>query len=196
MRILAGEFKGRTLLSPPTALTTRPITAAAKKSLFDILAPRLVDAAVVDLYCGTGTMGLEALSRGAGRCVFADRDRRVLELLRRNIQTLGVQDRCTIWSGDIPHHLAGWLGQLAGPVDVAFVDPPYADARSWSWPEATASIFDPLAAHLAADGLVVLRVPANLAVPDRLGALAVRRTKRYGDMAVHLFGTAGGGAGG
>jgi 16S rRNA (guanine966-N2)-methyltransferase len=195
MRILAGEFKGRLLLSPPTALTTRPITAAAKKSLFDILAPRLVDAVVVDLYCGTGTMGLEALSRGAGQCTFADRDRRVLELLRRNIQTLGVQDRCEVWSGDIPHRLAEWLGPLAGPLDVAFVDPPYADARSWSWPAATAVIFDPLAAHLAADGLVVLRVPANLPVPEHLGALAVRRTKRYGDMAVHLFGLTAGGDG-
>ncbi len=188
MRILAGEFKGRVLLAPPTVAATRPITSAAKKSLFDILGAVLAEAeVVVDLYCGTGTLGLEALSRGARRCCFADRDRRVLQRLRRNIQTLGAQDRCTIWSGDIPVRLAGWLETLPGPVDVAFVDPPYVASRRWSWPRITDSLFDPLAARLAGGGLVVLRLPAELAVPQRLGVLGVRRLKRYGDMAVALL---------
>jgi 16S rRNA (guanine(966)-N(2))-methyltransferase RsmD len=187
MRIMAGEFKGRVLLAPPAAAATRPITSAAKKSLFDILTPVLAAAAVVDLYCGTGTLGLEALSRGAGCCGFADHDRRVLERLRRNIQTLDLQDRCTVWAGDIPAGLAGWLETLPRPIDLAFVDPPYADARRWSWPQVTDRLFAPLAGHLADGGLVVLRVPAQLPVPPRLGALAVRRTKRYGDMAVVLL---------
>jgi 16S rRNA (guanine966-N2)-methyltransferase len=191
MHILAGEFKGRTLLSPPTASASRPITAAAKKSLFDILAPRLVDVAVVDLYCGTGTLGLEALSRGARRCFFADRDRRVLDRLRRNIQSLGVQDHCTVWSGNIPVRLAGWLEAMAGPVDVAFVDPPYADARRWSWPTAEVSIFAPLATRLAEEGWVVLRVPIDLHVPQQVGVLTIRRTKTYGDMKVVLLGAGG-----
>ncbi len=189
MHILAGEFKGRTLLPPPTASASRPITAAAKKSLFDILMPYLVEAAVVDLYCGTGTLGLEALSRGAARCWFADYDRRVLERLRRNIQTLGVQDRCTVWSGDITVRLSGWLETMPGPVDVAFVDPPFADARRWSWPMMEASLFAPLAVRLARDGLVVLRVPKDLHVPQQMGALTVRRTKTYGAMKVILLGT-------
>ena len=85
MRILAGEYKGRKLLPPPGRAQTRPITGSVKKSLFDMLGVRLVDAIVVDLYCGTGTIGLEALSRGAARCYFAERDRAVLERLRRNI---------------------------------------------------------------------------------------------------------------
>jgi 16S rRNA (guanine(966)-N(2))-methyltransferase RsmD len=187
VRILAGQFKGRTLLSPPAAAATRPITSAAKKSLFDILAPVLAEAAVADLYCGTGTLGLEALSRGARRCWFADRDRRVLDRLHRNIRTLALEDRCTVWSGDVLARLAGWLATLDGPIDVAFVDPPYADARRWSWPPVVDCLFAPLAQHLAADGLVVLRTPAALEVPPRLAALAVRRTKRYGDMAVVLL---------
>lgn len=195
MRILAGEFKGRVLLSPPTVGATRPMTSAAKKSLFDILSPVLAEAAVVDLYCGTGTLGLEALSRGAGRCWFADRDRRVLGRLRRNIAALGLEDRCTIWSGDIPVRLTGWLEALPGPVDLAFVDPPYADARQWSWPHVTGAMFDPITGRLAQGGLVVLRVPAQLAVPPRLGALAVRRTKRYGDMVVVLLAAEGSGGG-
>jgi 16S rRNA (guanine966-N2)-methyltransferase len=187
MRILAGEFKGRVLLPPPSVVATRPITAAAKKSLFDILAPVLPDAAVADLYCGTGTLGLEALSRGGRRCWFADRDRRVLDRLRRNIQTLGLADRCTVWRGDVPARLAGWLEALPAPLDVAFVDPPYVDARRWSWPQAVDRLFGPLTRHLRDGGLVVLRVPAALEVPPHLGALAVRRTKRYGDMAVVLL---------
>ncbi|MCJ7543722.1 MAG: RsmD family RNA methyltransferase [Phycisphaerae bacterium] len=187
MRILAGEFKGRVLLSPPTASATRPMTSAAKKSLFDILSPVLASAAVVDLYCGTGTLGLEALSRGAERCWLADHDRRVLQRLRQNIVALGLLDRCTIWSGDVPARLAGWLEALPGPLDLAFVDPPYADTRRWSWPRVTETLFVPIARRLAQGGLVVLRVPSELAVPPRVGALTVRRTQRYGDMAVILL---------
>ena len=70
MRILAGRFKGRNLLPPSGGGQTRPITGRARKSLFDILAPHLQGALVLDLYCGTGTMGLEALSRGAAEVVF------------------------------------------------------------------------------------------------------------------------------
>ena len=92
MRILAGSLKGREVLPPP-GMNTRPITSMVKKSLFDTLAPYLQDAVVADLYCGTGTMGIEAISRGAKQCYFADRDSGALSRLRKNIQTLGLDER-------------------------------------------------------------------------------------------------------
>ncbi len=187
MRILAGTFKGRRLLSPPKGAATRPITGLARESLFGMLSPRLAGAVVADLYCGTGTIGLEALSRGAERACFAERDRGVLARLRRNVETLGVGERCRIWAGNIERRLPVWLAGLEGSLDVAFVDPPYADVDRWSWDRVTEAIFTPLAGALAADGIVALRVPARTDLPGRLGALAVERLKRYGDMRVALL---------
>lgn len=184
MHILAGEYKGRKLLSPPTGGPTRPMTGRVKKSLFDTLAPHLPEAVVVDLYCGTGTAGLEALSRGASHCFFAERDRRVLSRLRRNIETLGVAARSTIWSGDLTRRLAKRLADLDTKIDLALVDPPYADARRWSWETITAQIFAPLARQLSDDGLVVLRTPRKVHAPETLGPLAIHRRREYGDMAL------------
>ena len=112
MRIIAGQYKGREILSPVGRETTRPITGLVRKSLFGMLGEDLTGQTVLDLYCGTGTLGLEALSRGAEHCWFADRDRSALHLLRRNLELLGAGDRGTIWPGDVVSRLAGWVGGL------------------------------------------------------------------------------------
>lgn len=188
MRILAGAFKGRKLLPPLSAAQTRPITALVKKSLIGMLTGRLDGAAVVDLFCGTGTLGLEAISAGAERCCFAERDRKVFQRLRRNIETLGVAGQCTLWCGDVRAKLAGWLGKLEGAVDVAFVDPPYSLVRRWDWAQAEGTIFAPLGDRLADDGLVVLRLPRRVDCPPTLGGLTIHRHREYGDMTLDLLG--------
>ena len=187
IRILAGAYKGRSLLSPPPGSQTRPFTGAARKSLLDTLGARLDGATVLDLYCGTGTMGLEALSRGAAWCGFAERDRAVLQRLRRNIEIVGAQGRCLVWAGDVAKDLPTWLADLDGPVDIAFVDPPYAQVRRWGWPEAAKRIFAPLGERLSAGGLVVLRAPTDAPMPERIGPLAVERRRQYGNMLVTLL---------
>src|SRR3954463_11454418 len=88
MRIIAGEFRGRRLL-PPEGDTTRPITDRAKQSLFDILAPRIEGSRVYDCFAGTGSMGLECLSRGAAAVTFFESDRSALARLRKNIDAVG-----------------------------------------------------------------------------------------------------------
>ncbi len=195
MRIQAGKHKGRVLLSPPAGSVTRPITGMAKKSLFDTLADWMPEAVVADLYCGTGSMGLEALSRGARRVAFAELDRRVLDRLRRNIEAMGAGESCTIWPGDVTRGLAGRLDKLGEKIDVAFVDPPYAAVRKWDWPKAERVLFAPLTTHLADDGVVVLRMPDDAALPDDVGAediklagLVCRRVKKYGDMVLAIMG--------
>jgi 16S rRNA (guanine966-N2)-methyltransferase len=164
------------------------MTGMVKKSLMSMLADWMADTIVLDLYCGTGTMGLEAISMGARRCCFAERDRSVLTRLRRNIDTLGVVDRSTVWQGDLSFRLAGWLATLGEPVDLAFIDPPYADVRRWQWEDVERMIFTPLGEHLASDGLAVLRVPGKVDCPDTLGPLVCRRQRNYGDMDIHMFG--------
>src|SRR3954453_2729961 len=100
MRIIAGEFRGRKLLAPESD-TTRPITDRVKQSLFDILAPTIPESIVYDCFAGTGSMGLESLSRGASRAVFFERDRGALQRLKQNIQILGADQRSTVVSDDI-----------------------------------------------------------------------------------------------
>ena len=189
MHIMAGQFKGRKLLPPKGSKTTRPITALARKSLFGMLEAWLPDAVVLDLFAGTGTIGIEALSRGAELCCFAERDGQALARLRRNIDTVGASGRCTVWGGDVYAGLAGRLKRLGRPVDVAFVDPPYAQSRTWAWPETIRQLFAPVAAVLAHDGLVVVRTGGPLVdVPPSIAGLVVKRVKRYGDMHITFLG--------
>jgi 16S rRNA (guanine966-N2)-methyltransferase len=122
MRIIAGEFRGRNIL-PPATDVTRPITDRVKQSVFDILTPLLDDAVVFDLFAGTGSMGLECLSRGAKSVHFFEADRSALERLRKNVTTLGLSDRASIIAGN----LFKWFEKSASkiPADLVFLDPPY-----------------------------------------------------------------------
>ena len=120
MRIEAGQYKGRKILGRPKEATARPITGRVRRSVFGTLGERLIAAAVADLYCGTGTLGLEALSRGASRCWFAERDRATLQRLRRNIEDLGAGEVATVWAGDVTRRLgagrtAGLLAAVSAP---------------------------------------------------------------------------------
>src|SRR3954447_5924968 len=120
MRIIAGEFRGRRLLAPEGDVT-RPITDRVKQSLFDILMPVLPDARVYDCFAGTGSMGLESLSRGAAHVTFFEADRSASGRLRRNIETLAVQDRSQVVTQD----LFRWFATMPEPAqrcDVIFLD--------------------------------------------------------------------------
>ena len=128
MRIIAGEFGGRKLL-PPVGETTRPITDRAKQSLFDVIAPMIEGTRVYDCFAGTGSMGLECLSRGAKFVTFFEADRPALARLTQNIMAVQVSDRSRIIPGD----LFKWFDRTntrpatAGEIgaDMVFLDPPY-----------------------------------------------------------------------
>src|SRR5262245_33252726 len=122
MRIIAGVFKGRRLVTPRGA-TTRPTADQVRLALMDTLGPRLPDARMLDLFAGAGGVGLEALSRGAAHATFVERDPRAVEALDENIRALGVESRAAVARGDV----ARPLGRLAGGgqrFDVVLLDPP------------------------------------------------------------------------
>jgi len=125
MQIVAGRFRRRKLETNPGD-TTRPLLTRVKVALFDRIEPLLKNARVADIYSGTGTIGLEALSRGASRVTFLEADRKAFELLRRNITSLKVEDETLTWKTDVtkcsfrPRKSEGFL-----PFDVIFFDPPY-----------------------------------------------------------------------
>ncbi|MCA9077015.1 MAG: 16S rRNA (guanine(966)-N(2))-methyltransferase RsmD [Planctomycetaceae bacterium] len=125
MRIIAGKYRRRKLLSN-TGLTTRPLTDRVKEPLFERLTSRLEDARVADVFSGTGTLGLEALSRGARSTVFIEQDSKAVELLKRNVNAIGCADDCLCWRTDVmrssfrPKNVPDFV-----PFDLIFFDPPY-----------------------------------------------------------------------
>lgn len=122
MRIIAGEWRGRTLVAPKGD-TTRPTADRTREALFSMLASRVGSfdgLNVADLFAGSGALGLEALSRGAATCLFVEQDRAALDALRANVATFGVGPRATIRAGSV---LA--LGPAPAPLDVVMMDPPY-----------------------------------------------------------------------
>lgn len=122
MRVTAGEFGGRRLVAPD-GTTTRPTTDKVRQAVFNSLVSMgaLDGAVVADLFAGSGALGIEALSRGAERCIFVERDRAALQALRENISTLDIADRCSVHATDV----MAWVPAMRN-VDIAFIDPPYA----------------------------------------------------------------------
>lgn len=180
MRIIAGEFRGRRLL-PPQGDVTRPITDRVKQSLFDILAPRVEGARVYDLFAGTGSMGLECLSRGAAHATFFEADRPAVQRLKKNIAAVGVAGRSTVIAGD----LFRWFAAApAGRADLAFLDPPYRFLRER--PEELRSLAASLVRnHLAPDGMIVFRHDA--ADELRLNGTDVIDRREYGSMTLEFL---------
>ncbi len=137
MRIVAGTARGRRLMTPE-GTDVRPTKDRVREAVFNSLHSHgeVEDRTVLDLFAGSGAMGLEALSRGASRCTFVDRDRRAIAAIHHNLDALGFADRATVRHADSP----GVLASL-GPHDVALLDPPY-DFDDW------ASLLDALPARV------------------------------------------------
>lgn len=122
MRIISGQWRGRTIAAP-TGQATRPTSDRAREGLFSMLASRvgnLEGLQVADLFAGSGALGLEALSRGAAFCTFAENDRNALDTLKSNIAKLGAGDR-----SDVRAQLVEHLGPASSPFDLVLMDPPY-----------------------------------------------------------------------
>jgi 16S rRNA (guanine966-N2)-methyltransferase len=157
VRIIAGEYRSRRLLSPPEDSPARPGPDRVRESLFSILRGHVEGAEVFDGFAGTGSFGLEALSRGAARCVFVERDRDVAHVLKKNIEMLGAHDRAEVVIGDVLG--PGALSRCPRPATVIFLDPPYAmaeDPAAWLRVRGQAQR---LVECLSDDGYLLLRTP-------------------------------------
>jgi len=180
MRIVAGTLRGREL-STPGGDATRPTAARAREALFAILAD-VSDARVLDLYAGSGALGLEALSRGAEQLVLVESSKAAQRAIRTNLGALGVEARATL----LPIRAEASLRALErlGPFNLVFADPPWADAQ------AALGVLEKLASSslLAPAARLVLehaaRTPPTLKADSRLAATD---TRRWGDTAVIIF---------
>ncbi len=186
MRIIAGLYRGRGILPPP-GRTTRPITNRVKESLFAILTGQISGARVADLFAGTGSLGLEALSRQAQFCCFVERDRHALRLLKKNIHTLALEEKSHIAAKN------AWLfprwSSASEPFDLIFVDPPYADSRDSSPASALGKLLSGLSEPqiISPEGTVVLRHEAAYPPATNYDRLQLSQSRRYGSMALSFL---------
>jgi 16S rRNA (guanine966-N2)-methyltransferase len=174
VRVVAGDLGGRRLEAPP-GRRTRPTADRVREALFSMLGS--VEALrVLDLFAGSGALGIEALSRGAGAAVFVDRDPRAVAAIGRNLAAVGVEG--AVHRADVLAFLRWGSARWAAPFDLVFVDPPYSSARRLAAP-----LSERLPALLAKDALVVTesdkRTPLGLALP-------LARERIYGDTRIGL----------
>lgn len=156
MRIIAGQYRRR-IIHALDGLVTRPMPDRVRESLFAMLGTRVQKASVLDLFAGSGAIGLEALSRGAASCLFVERDRAAAAMLDHNISLLGCGDRARVVLGDALGMSV--VARAPRPLDLAFLDPPYPlvkQAIGWDRVRQQATA---LAEALAPDGFLVLRTP-------------------------------------
>jgi 16S rRNA (guanine(966)-N(2))-methyltransferase RsmD len=176
MRIIAGALKGRTLQTPDWP-ELRPTSDRLRETLFNVLAPRIEGARFLDVFAGTGAVGIEALSRGAAHVTFVEQDRRAWRLIEENLARCGVNDRYAI----IRAGFKGAAQRLAGPFDIAFLDPPYGASE-------LIQALDAAAPLVTGDGLLVIEHARRDRVPDEAAGLRRTRELRQGDSVLAFFG--------
>jgi len=174
MRIIAGSRGGRVLVDWE-ASGIRPMRDFVRSALFSILSDFVEGASFLDLYCGTGSVGLEALSRGARICTFVDRSREACAIVRRNLDGLDLLDVGEVINGDAIATIDGF-SRRARTFDLIFVGPPY-------YHELAPATLDVLADGriLEADPVIVVEIHQTETAADRYGVLRLSDHRRYGD---------------
>ena len=185
MRIIAGSKRGMKLLSPKTG-DSRPITDRVKESLFSVLYKYGLPEGklAADLFSGVGSLGLEALSRGAESVTFVEKDPKTIAVLERNIEKAGFVKESKILRAD-----AFKIGAAVERQKYAliFVDPPYSATRQTNEGSPLSGLLNILDGQLAADGIVVVRTHKRTELLDRYGRLKIIERRRWGTMAVTIL---------
>jgi 16S rRNA (guanine966-N2)-methyltransferase len=175
VRVVAGQYGGRVLRAPRGA-ATRPTSEKVREAVFAIL-PDVANATVLDLFAGSGAVGIEALSRGAARATFVDAARAARMVIEANLATLDLGARATVVGSDA----VAFAAAATGPFDAVFVDPPYASDLA---ARAVAAL---RASALAADAVVVVEHDRRHDPGDELGAVTRTDHRRYGDTLVSFY---------
>jgi len=180
VRVITGSAKGRPLKTVKNR-AVRPTSDRVKESLFNIIGPRVVDADFLDLFAGSGSVGIEALSRGARTCVFVELQTAHLKVVAENLKTTGLAERAELIRRDARAALAD-LGARGRRFDFIFVDPPYGQGL-------IPAVLDLIDAHgvLAEGGWVICEHHAKDPVPDAAGGLVRFREVVFGDTVLSIY---------
>ena len=177
MRVITGLAKGRRLEELP-GLDTRPTTSRVKEGLFSAIQFDIEGRRVLDLFAGTGQLGIEALSRGASFCDFVDSAPAALNIVRRNVRTCGFEDRCACHGKDF----AAFLRRAGEKYGLIFLDPPYASGELERALELIAEID-----IVVENGIIVCESPADQDLPDLPAPYEKGREYRYGKIRSTLY---------
>ncbi len=178
MRIISGEFGGRRLAAPKGS-QTRPTAERVRESLFSILGTPPTPCRVLDLFAGAGTLGFEAISRGATQIVFVELSKRATTVLRKNIESLGLKDRAKIIRAPVERALERFRGEK---FDWIFADPPYASEHA----NVALSLLDQ-SELLAVGGIIVIEHDRRRQTAQRYGSLVRTEQRTYGDTELSLY---------
>ncbi len=182
MRIISGRLKGRPLVSPK-GRSLRPTSDMVKETLFNMLDLRIQDAVVLDLFAGTGNVGIEAVSRGAAQAVFVEKEKRHVLCLTNNLLRCKIQKQCTVYHGDANKALTG-IHKQQQRIDFAFLDPPYRQTRM---------LIDILGRMLkfpimAESGLIVVEHAHTFTPPTEPGGgFSLTKHRRIGDTTLSFY---------
>ncbi len=185
IRITAGQWRGKRIHTP-NGQETRPSPSRVREAVFNIVGPLVREAVFLDLYAGSGAMGLEALSRGAPRAVFYECSFRALDVLHRNIRDLEYQNRSEVVSDPIPPALVGGRMHVDGMPIVAFLDPPYDRDLA---PPTLQALADAWPAKPAGEDPSVAIVQAERDAPmaGEYGCWVLSKTYKHGDTTLWLY---------
>lgn len=181
MRVIAGIAKGHKLKCPKGRIV-RPTADRVREAIFSMLGGRVEGTLVLDLFAGAGTLGIEALSRGATGAAFVERSARIAAVLRQNLEKCGLADKATVEVGKVSDYLSR-AGRATSAFDLIFLDPPYRIADT-----EVDRVLKGLVewGFLAEGGLIVMERPGS-ALPAMAGPLIVRNGKVYGETRITVF---------
>jgi 16S rRNA (guanine966-N2)-methyltransferase len=189
MRVIAGTYRSR-IFKSLKGLALRPTSDRLRETLFNVLAPNIAGSRFLDLFAGTGAIGIEALSRGAAEVVFIENHAPAVTLIRRNLESLGINSGATVLAVDVLRGLALLASQKqssAPGYDFVFLDPPYAAAEDYF------RVLEFLGSTelLAPGGIVIAEHRRNFDLPEEAGALRGFRVLKQGDAALSFYGRHG-----
>ncbi|HBT20039.1 MAG TPA: 16S rRNA (guanine(966)-N(2))-methyltransferase RsmD [Peptococcaceae bacterium] len=181
MRIIGGKYKGRRLKTPKDNKIIRPTSDRVKEAIFNILGEKVQNSRVLDLFCGTGSLGLEALSRGASHVVFVDKSSLSLKLVKSNLELIGECEKALLIKSDV-FKAFGRLAAEKKVFDVVFVDPPYKERFHKAILEELA-----LKGLMEKEGVVVYETSKKYEFAEPIPLFVMTRSKGYGDTKVSFF---------
>lgn len=188
MRVIAGSARGISLTSV-RGDKTRPIQDRTKESLFNILSGIIQDSRVMDLYAGTGAIGIEALSRGAASCIFVEHNKQVVQIIKDNLAATGLQNKATVIKCDVLE-TASYLERDSIKLDIVFAAPPYPLVEKNSYRSELLTFFSILSEKhiIQPEGIIILQQrKAEFQIPPEASCLELFDTRMYGDTQVLFF---------
>jgi 16S rRNA (guanine966-N2)-methyltransferase len=180
MRVVSGTCKGRSLKAVPGS-TTRPTTDKVKEAIFNMIGPYFEGGLGLDLFAGSGGLGIETLSRGFEKVIFVDRDQKAVQIIKENLISCGLIDQSEVYRNDANRALKA-IKKRDLKLDLILLDPPYKKQQLLNLMETIQS-----EGLLKPGGLIICEHGSDVELPDQVGLLAVTRREQYGIIGITIY---------